>query len=326
MTSAEPGRKAPYAADLRWRIIWQRIGMELSYRKIASNLNVALGTVCHINRRFIDTGDVMPKKVSQRTELRSLSHSDELFIIGLICDSPSYYLSELCHAVEDVCGKRVSPSTVCKVIRKHGFTRKKLQHVAKQRSLQYRGEFMAEMYHRDCFVFIDETGCSSKDHTRKFGYAMRGESAVDHRWLHRGNRISAIAAMTTTGILAVELMKGSVNGDKFFDYVRGSLIPEMLPFDGRNPKSIAVMDNCSIHHVNAVTQLFKDGGILVLFLPPYSPDFMPIEETFSYIKYYLKDHDELWQAMDDPTLVLQAAFNSVKRTHCNGWISDCGYP
>ena len=48
MTSAEPGRKAPYAADLRWRIIWQRIGMELSYWKIASNLNVALGTVYHI--------------------------------------------------------------------------------------------------------------------------------------------------------------------------------------------------------------------------------------------------------------------------------------
>ena len=64
-----------------------------------------------------------------------------------------------------------------------------------------------QMYHRDCFVFIDETGCSSKDHTHKFGYAMKGESAVDHRWLHRGTRISAIATMTTTGILAVELMK-----------------------------------------------------------------------------------------------------------------------
>ena len=51
MTYAEPGRKAPYAADLRWRIIWQR--MELSYQKIASNLNVALGTVYHINRRFV---------------------------------------------------------------------------------------------------------------------------------------------------------------------------------------------------------------------------------------------------------------------------------
>ena len=139
MTSAEPGRKAPYAADLRWQIIWQRIGMEPFYQKIASDLNVTLGTVYHINCHFIETGDVMPKKVSQHSELRSLSHSDEQFIIGLICDGPSYYLSELCHTVEDVCGKWVFPCTVCKVIAKHGFTRKKLQHVIKQRSLQYRG-------------------------------------------------------------------------------------------------------------------------------------------------------------------------------------------
>lgn len=64
--------------------------------------------------------------------------------------------------------------TVCKTIQKQGT---KLQHVAKQRSLQYCGEYMAEiqMYHYDCFVFIDETGCTSKDHTHKFGYAMRGE-------------------------------------------------------------------------------------------------------------------------------------------------------
>ena len=115
MTSAEPHRKTPYAADLRWRIIWQRIGMEFSYRRIAAYLNVALETVYHINRRFIETGDVMPKKASQHTELRSLSHSDELFIIGLIFDSPSHYLSELCHAVKDICGKRVSPATVCKL-------------------------------------------------------------------------------------------------------------------------------------------------------------------------------------------------------------------
>lgn len=54
--------------------------------------------------------------------------------------------------------------------------------------------------------------------------------------------------------------------------------PEMLPFDGKNPNSIAVLDNYSIHHVREVTELFRDAGILVLFLPPYSPDMMPIEK------------------------------------------------
>ena len=84
-----------------------------------------------------------------------------------------------------------------------------------------------QMYNHDCFLFVDETGCSNKDHTRKFGYALRGEPAVEHRWVHRGSRILVIATMTS-GMLAVEL-DGSINGD-FFDYVRGSLIPKMLPF------------------------------------------------------------------------------------------------
>ena len=90
MTSAEPRRKAPYAADLRWRMVWQRIGMELPYRTIAKNPNVALGTVYHINRLFLDTGDVLAKPAPQRTALRTLNHSDELFIIGLIIVHCSY--------------------------------------------------------------------------------------------------------------------------------------------------------------------------------------------------------------------------------------------
>ena len=97
-----------------------------------------------------------------------------------------------------------------------------------------------QMYYRDC---IDETGCSNKDHTRELGYALRGELTVEHRWVHRGSRISMVAAMMS-GMLAVELKTVSVDGDDFFYHACGSLIPEMLPFNG---KSIAVLDNCSIH-------------------------------------------------------------------------------
>ena len=57
-TSAEPGRKAPYSNDLRWRIVWQWFGMGLSLRKIAENLNVALGTTYNICKLFEDTGSI----------------------------------------------------------------------------------------------------------------------------------------------------------------------------------------------------------------------------------------------------------------------------
>ena len=60
----------------------------------------------------------------------------------------------------------------------------------------------------------------------------------------------------------------------------------------------ALRINCAIHHVQEVKDLLQNAGILYIFLPPYSPDFNPAEELFSYIKYYLKDHDIVLQSMD----------------------------
>ena len=111
-----------------------------------------------------------------------------------------------------------------------------------------------------------------------------------------------------------ELTTGTVNADFAMpiyadfgtvnaDFVRGSLIPNMHPFDGTSSKSIAILDNCSIHHVPEVVQLFEDAGILVIFLPPYSPDYNPIEETFSYIKYYLKQHELLQVYKEHKTIL-----------------------
>ena len=70
--------------------------------------------------------------------------------------------------------------------------------------------------------------------------------------LTRGKRISCIAAISCAGLLALEATTTMVDAQVFFDFLRSSLIPNMLPFDGSSPRSIAVMDNCSIHHVGSV--------------------------------------------------------------------------
>ena len=113
-----------------------------------------------------------------------------------------------------------------------------------------------------------------------------------------------------------------MNGDTFFDFARGSLLPMMQPFDGRSPHSILIMDNFSIHHVAEVKDLFQQAGIVVLFLPPYSPDLNPVEEALSYVKNYLRKHDQLLQAISD---IIQAALDSITPEHCNGWINHSGY-
>ena len=132
---------------------------------------------------------------------------------------------------------------------------------------------------------------------------MRGITPVYHRILARGRRISAISAISDNGPVGVELTYGTVNGDIFADFVRGTLIPEMEPFNGNPKKSIVIMDNCSIHHIE---KLLDDAGIMLI---SYSPDLNPIEAAFSSIKYYLKEHEEFLQTIPNPFAVIYSSFN-----------------
>ena len=85
------------------------------------------------------------------------------------------------------------------------------------------------------------------------------------------------------------------------------------------------MDNCAIHHTQEVKDTLQQAGIFVIFLPPYSPDLDPAEELFSYVKYYLKDHDEILQYSNSSQDILKSAFDSVTAEQCNKWITHSGY-
>ena len=124
--------------------------------------------------------------------------------------------------------------------------------------------------------------------------------------------------------VALEITTESVNGDTFFDFRWASLIPNMMPFDGTNPRFVIIMDNCSIHHVEEVNQILREAGIIVLYLPPYSPNLNLTEELFSYIKQYLKQHDYLIQSIPSPKDI-KVAFTSITEQHCQSYISDSGY-
>ena len=86
--------------------------------------------------------------------------------------------------------------------------------------------------------------------------------------------------------------------------------------------SILVMDNCSIHHVQEVKDMIENAGILLLYLPPYSADYNPIEELFSYLKFYFKEHEDLIQTLSSP---IRTALESIRNEKCNGWINYSKY-
>ena len=102
---------------------------------------------------------------------------------------------------------------------------------------------------------------------------MRGIPPCDHRLLIRGTRYSAIPIVSIAGVHDVYIAEGNMNGERFAKFVQDSLLPILMPFNGTNPRSIVIMDNASIHHVDEIADLIEtQAGAKICYLPPYSPD------------------------------------------------------
>ena len=112
-------------------------------------------------------------------------------------------------------GTYVDISTIWRFLQVSNFTRQKMVMVAKQRSDLIRAEYLLDMQvyrgHPEMLVFVDETGADRRNCLRRFGYSLRGKPAVSKKLLVRGQRVSAIAAMSNEGILDCYTVTGSVN-------------------------------------------------------------------------------------------------------------------
>lgn len=117
---------------------------------------------------------------------------------------------------------------------------------------------------------------------RRRGRAPRGErlrASVPHgHW----KTTTLVAGLRLTGMVAPMVLDGPINGDAFQAYVDQVLIPELRPGD------IVIMDNLGSHKRAGVRQAIEAAGARLLYLPPYSPDFNPIENAFSKLKAMLR--------------------------------------
>ena len=299
----------------------------MSTDSIASLMKVSERTVRRYVAKFNQCGDVQPQKHRHGPQAL-LGELEQLILVRLFSENPTIYLYEIKQELEKMFGVSVCVSTICKTIKLMGFTRKTIHHIALQQSEQLRAEFMAKIsvYDPKMIVWLDESGCDRRNSARKYGYSLRGIPVCDHRILCRGKRYSAIPVMSVEGIHDVYLAEGSVDGDKFEYFVKECLLPVLMNFNGINPRSVVVMDNASIHHVQQVIDLIENQAqARLIFLPPYSPDLNPVEEVFSKIKYIMKQNDKLFQICTAPRVLLLEAFSLVTQNDCVGYIHDSGY-
>ena len=165
-------------------------------------------------------------------------------------------------------------------------------------------------------VFIDETWASTKM-ARTHGRGPRGErlrSPIPHgHW----KTTTFVAALRTSGMVAPMVLDGPINGAAFQAYVDQVLVPELEPGD------IVVMDNLGSHKGPGIRAAIEAAGASLLYLPPYSPDFNPIENAFAKLKAMLRKAaertvDGLWNAIG-------RIIDTITPEECTNYFAAAGY-
>jgi transposase len=165
-------------------------------------------------------------------------------------------------------------------------------------------------------VFVDETGASTKM-ARLYGRALRGErcrSGVPHgHW----KTTTFTAGLRLTGFTAPMVLDGPMRGEVFRAWTEQFLAPTLSAGD------VVIMDNLPAHKVTGVREAIEQAGARLLYLPPYSPDFNPIENAFAKLKALLRKAaartiDELWTTIGQSLLAFSPA-------ECANYFKAAGY-
>jgi transposase len=165
-------------------------------------------------------------------------------------------------------------------------------------------------------VFLDETGANTKM-TRRYGRAPRGErlvAAIPHgHW----KTTTFVAALRSDGLVAPMVIDGAMTGDLFVAYTEQVLVPTLRPGD------IVVLDNLSSHKRVAAVRAIEAAGCSVVYLPPYSPDFNPIELAFAKIKARLRAAE--LRTIDKIERFFGTVHEAFTPEECTNYIRHAGY-
>ena len=165
-------------------------------------------------------------------------------------------------------------------------------------------------------VFVDEMGSNTSLH-ELYAYAPRGQRAYCSVARNRGKNTTLLSSMRLSGMGPSMVVEGATDSAVFEGYLQEMLVPALGKGD------VVVMDNLSVHKSERVRDLIEGAGAQLLYLPPYSPEFNPIEEAFSKIKNLIRKagarvHEALVVAIGE-------AICEVGEEDAKAFFEHCGY-
>jgi transposase len=166
------------------------------------------------------------------------------------------------------------------------------------------------------YVFLDECGVTT-DLLRRYGRSPRGTRLHDHTPCSHWQTQTVIAALRPDGLTAPAVFDGPIDTASFRAYVEQVLVPTLRPGD------VVVLDNLAVHKHPDVRAAIERAGAHLRFLPPYSPDFNPIEQAFAKLKAFLRAVRP--RTFDQVNEWVAIALTRFTPTECHNYVRHCGY-
>jgi transposase len=165
-------------------------------------------------------------------------------------------------------------------------------------------------------VFIDESGVLT-NLLRRYGRSPRGQRVHDHAPYGRWQSNTFIGAVRLEGMTAPTLFDGPIDHESFLAYVEQILVPTLRRGD------IVIMDNLAAHRGDDVRGAIEGAGATRRFLPPYSPDFNPIELCFAKLKAILRAARA--RTFDELCAIIALSLPRFRPDECAAYFRHCGY-
>jgi transposase len=165
-------------------------------------------------------------------------------------------------------------------------------------------------------IFIDAAGCHQAL-TRLYARAPRGQRAQATKPVNRGRHVTLLGALGLQGLVAAMTVEGFTDGEVFLAFLQEVLVPQL------RPGQVLIMDNLKAPKVVGVADAWAAAGVRLLYLPPYSPDFSPIEAWWSKVKTRLRA--KAARTLEALEQAIAAALAAVTSQDARGWFTHAGY-
>lgn len=256
-----------------------------SLRKTAKVMLISHMTV---KRWLID----IERKQRKKQNTKSLNIQE--IVLSLVKNDPHITLKQIQCLILDEIALSVSKELIRLVLKKNNISRKKIRYYGECKDLQLKTQtFISQRdkykLRNKKFVSIDETSFGRHGKV-VYGYSQKGRRIFKRKSYAHVSTQSALCCLHQDGEICYRLQKGGINAETFYEFLTSLHL---------EPSTVVLLDNCRIHHTRLIKEYAEMLDIHLLYTPPYSPWFNPIEFSFSNIKRHYYKNEKIESAFSN---------------------------